>query len=294
MEETKGVPSEELGFGEILKLTFTYWGRKLPYFMLPYLLVSLVSMLIIFGTLAAVGFDVGVMLGISYVTPIPSPEVDWATQWQTILPTMMAGIIIAVIVTTFFSLIIEGMLVKYVADLHQGSEEPSLKDSFSHALSRFLPLLGATILLILIILGVVALGIGIIIAIIFAVAGTGNVFLIISAAIGAMIMLFVLIVVITTYFQVITQSIMLEDSGAVQSLKRSWYLVKGKWWKTFFLGIVIGIITGIIGGISGGIASLTDIVIVSMVISTIVNAIISPIEIVAFTLLFFDLKARKG
>jgi hypothetical protein len=62
MEETKVGSSEELGFVETLKLTFTYWARKLPYFMLPYLLFSLISILIIFGILAAVGFDLGFLI----------------------------------------------------------------------------------------------------------------------------------------------------------------------------------------------------------------------------------------
>jgi len=294
IEETKIGASEELGFAEVLKLTFTYWARKLPYFMLPYLLISLISTLIIFGTLAAVGFDLGFLLGVSYATDIPSPPIEWETQWQTILPTMFAGIATAILISVFFGLIIQGMLVKYAADLHQGVEEPSLKDSFSHALSRFLSLLGATILIILIILGIVAVGIGIMLAIILTSAGTGNILLIIAGALLGALIMAVLIIIITTYFRVITQSIMLEDSGAVESLKRSWHLVKGRWWLTFLLGIVIAIITGIIGAIGGAIASLTDILIVSMVISTIINAIISPIEIIAFTLWFFDLKAIKG
>ncbi|WP_287586278.1 DUF975 family protein [Candidatus Borrarchaeum sp.] len=210
---------------------------------------------------------------------------------------MFAGIATAILITAFFKLIIQGMLVKYTADLHQGVEKPSLKDSFSHALSRFLPLLGATLLMILIILGiVVAVGIGImhVLALIFTSAGTGNVLLIIAGVLIVLLIMIVLIIIITTYFRVITQSIMLEDSGAVQSLKRSWYLVKGRWWLTFLLGIVIAIVTGIIVAIGGAIASLADIFIVSMVISTIINAIISPIEIIAFTLWFFDLKAIKG
>ncbi len=294
LEKTKVGSSEELGFVEALKLTFTYWARKLPYFMLPYLLISLISILIIFGALAAFGFDLGFLLGVSYVTDIPSPPIDWATQWQTVLPTMFVGIAVAVLITVFFELLIEGMLVKYAADLHQGVEGPSLKDSLSHALSRFPSLLGATILIILIILGVVAVGIAIIFALIFALAGTGNILAIIAGVLLGVLIMVVLIIIITTYFTVAIQSIILEDSGAVQSLKRSWYLVKGKWWLTFILGIVIAIITGVVGAIGGAIASITTILIVSMVISTIINAIISPIEIIAFTLWFFNLKAIKG
>jgi len=52
-------------------------------------------------------------------------------------------------------------------------------------------------------------------------------------------------------------------------------------------------VSGIIGIIGGVFTSLTDIVIVSMIISTIFEAIISPIEIIAFTLLYFDLRTRK-
>jgi hypothetical protein len=262
--------------------------------MLPYLLISLISILIIFGILAAVGFDLGFLLGVSYVTDIPSPPIDWATQWQTVLPTMFVGIAVAVLITVFFELLIEAVLVKYAADLHQEVEELSLKDSFSHALSRFPSVLGATILIILIVLGIVAVGIAIIFGLIFALAGTGNVLAIIAGALIGVVIMVVLIIVITTYFTVAIQSVILEDSGAVQSLKRSWHLVKGKWWLTFILGIVIAIVTGIIGIVGGAIASITTILIVSMVISTIISAIISPIEIIAFTLWFFNLKAIKG
>ncbi|MGH7862983.1 MAG: hypothetical protein ACRENM_05145 [Candidatus Dormibacteraceae bacterium] len=38
-----------------------------------------------------------------------------------------------------------------------------------------------------------------------------------------------------------------EDLGAMESLGRSWSLVRGSWWRTFGLLLLVGVITGLIG-----------------------------------------------
>lgn len=92
-----------------------------------------------------------------------------------------------------------------------------------------------------------------------------------------------------------------REMGAVAAVKASFELVKGAWWWTFGVLIVVGMLSALlvlppaaiglvaaiaIGGVPGG---------VLLVVGTIVlNTIVYSFGALAGTLLFFDLRARRG
>jgi hypothetical protein len=98
-------------------------------------------------------------------------------------------------------------------------------------------------------------------------------------------------------------AMMAEDVGPIRGLGRSWYLVKGMWWRT--LGIILivivayividfallalfGVVTAIIPAIGtdarSGLATAA---------TTLVDALVAPLFPIVLTLLYFDLRVRK-
>jgi hypothetical protein len=96
--------------------------------------------------------------------------------------------------------------------------------------------------------------------------------------------------------------LIVEDKGAVDSLRRSWTLTTGYWWRVatiltvlviviVVLFLVIGIVAGIVAasmGSSGGISGL-----LIQVISLLGNALISPLYAAVLVAIYHDLKLRK-
>lgn len=98
----------------------------------------------------------------------------------------------------------------------------------------------------------------------------------------------------------LSQTIVLEGNGIGAASQRSRELVRGYWWKTLGLWLVVILLVAIIGGILGGI--FTAVVsgtgyetqrIATGVGRLIAGVLLTPIQIVATTLLFYDLKIRK-
>jgi hypothetical protein len=96
-------------------------------------------------------------------------------------------------------------------------------------------------------------------------------------------------------------AMMAEDLGPIKGMSRSWNLVRGMWWRTFgiilivlimrfFIGLALGFLFGLIAGlVTSGDVGLA----VVAVGTTILGALISPIVTIALVLLYFDLRVRK-
>ncbi len=84
-------------------------------------------------------------------------------------------------------------------------------------------------------------------------------------------------------------------------MARSWNLVKGQWWRTFgvilivlIMRFIIGIALGFMLGIIVGIVTSGDVRLAVVAVgTTILSALISPIVTIALVLLYFDLRVRK-
>ena len=98
-------------------------------------------------------------------------------------------------------------------------------------------------------------------------------------------------------------ALLAERIGPFRAVGRSWSLVKGNWWRTLGILIIVSILVGIIqsgiGLLFGGIAALVpglgdDIrAAVVTVVSALVNAIVGAITPIAVTMLYLDLRVRK-
>jgi hypothetical protein len=99
-------------------------------------------------------------------------------------------------------------------------------------------------------------------------------------------------------------AIMVEDLGARDGLRRSWRLVEGYWWRTLGLNILLAILNAIITGaptamIVGLIAlffrdmDFVTLSLVTAIVTALVTTIFVPLQLIATTLYYFDLRVRR-
>jgi hypothetical protein len=96
-------------------------------------------------------------------------------------------------------------------------------------------------------------------------------------------------------------AMMVEDIGPIRGFGRSWNLVRGSWWRTFGILLIVFILNLVISyalfilvavitsAASGGDFQLAS----AAVLTTLLGAAVSPIWPIAITLLYFDLRVRK-
>jgi hypothetical protein len=211
--------------------------------------------------------------------------------------------------------LITGALANAVARSYRG-EPVSILESYSLGWRRFLALVGAS--LATFVMSAVFLGIlfGCSFGLVFALAsriGTGSTangllsgILIAVLIVGA----FVLLLLATLYFYtrlvMTTQAIVIEGQGALGGIARSWRLIGGAFWRTLAITVLMYVLAYIIAGIPSAIVSfalqllsgnsldalLRNQIIVS-VIAQVGQIVVLPLQLVIFTLLYYDLRVRK-
>lgn len=146
--------------------------------------------------------------------------------------------------------------------------EIGIKEAYSRLLTRLFPLLGTILLS-------------------APVIGMGFLFFVIPGAI-----LWIL-------FAFIPQTVVIDGEGGISALKRSKYLVKGYFGKTFILLILIFVAVSLITGVvSFGIIKLLPFlgaygISLGMGAANVISVLLEPFKVAAMTLLYYDLRIRK-
>ena len=95
--------------------------------------------------------------------------------------------------------------------------------------------------------------------------------------------------------------LLLEDVRGRAALKRSRALVKGRWWPTLFVLILVGILTTVVQllflGLFAGVVSVSDNEVAQAVAEAVAqiagSALTTPLSAAVLTVLYFDLRVRK-
>ncbi len=107
-------------------------------------------------------------------------------------------------------------------------------------------------------------------------------------------------------FLFIPHAVVLDGEGALGSLKRSYTLTSGYWWRTFGIYFVVMLVVSIVIYllsllgilIDKGLTTVPGItldfgIVVKSMVTTMVSLIINPITLIAQVLLYYDLRIRK-
>jgi hypothetical protein len=103
----------------------------------------------------------------------------------------------------------------------------------------------------------------------------------------------------------VPQAIVIEKKGVIDSLQRSWQLVRGSFWRVFGIVIVISLLIQTLilvptSSLSAGIGFVfstpeTFVIRQSLltIISYLLQTVVLPFNLIAYTLLYYDLRVRK-
>ena len=96
----------------------------------------------------------------------------------------------------------------------------------------------------------------------------------------------------------------IENVGLIAAMGRSWRLVQGRWWRTFFIVLLVFVLNYVVSAALGAFLYLGQILL-TIVLSPflalaiyeggviLVSALINPILLIAIVLIYFDLRVRK-
>lgn len=173
-----------------------------------------------------------------------------------------------IVVSAVIGVLANGALVHGVSR-HFLGRSVYIQQSLAYAWARFLPLLGTVLL------------------VVFA--------LIIPAALSFFLIGLPFLVFLVIIWLFGMQTVVIEQRTPVEALRRSWQIIRGSWWRVFL--ITLGLILMLIGlGILMGLVLLAAAEIAGMLatlLGALLSALITPILSIAFTILYFDLRARK-
>ncbi len=96
--------------------------------------------------------------------------------------------------------------------------------------------------------------------------------------------------IVGVFFAVAVPAFIIERTGAVDSMSRSWRLVRGHWWHTFGVILVAAILAGIVNGILGAIGGSNFFL--YWIFTAIGQSITAPFVALVAVILYIDLRAR--
>jgi hypothetical protein len=248
-------PQHELTIGEIITQTFSLYSEKFVQYLIPFLIAGAVTGLI--------------SMAINYAVPIPTlaqpPSnpttqelADWISQFWNFLAIVLANAILIGILGWIISQVTQGISVKYASDTLE-KNQANLQTSFNFTMSKLLSLVTASIITgILIIIGLFA----------FVIPG----------------------IILLIIFSLVVPTIIIENTGALESLSRSRLLVSNRWLKTFELLLILYIIISIVSALMSVIS--IPFGPVSTIVSSILAALIQPILPIGLTLYYYSMVAR--
>lgn len=284
------IPLRPLSFGEVLESAFrvlrfnprTIFG--LSFVVLA--VTTVVGLALVFG-LSSVLLD-----GQDLLTTSPTGGVPGELGLQ--LNSMLLSFV------TFF---LSGILIVPIAEAALG-RRLTAGESWRRIKGRLLPLLGYLLISALILVALVVPAVAAIVAAVLSESGVTIAF----TVIGVLIALLALYAWITVSLCLAPAAIVLEQVGPITAIKRSFRLIRGAFWRTFGLLVVVTLITSIIAGmLMGGVmiavalllfagegnpAAAFAYIAVTSVMTALVSTIVQPLSSAVNALIYLDRRFR--
>jgi hypothetical protein len=102
-------------------------------------------------------------------------------------------------------------------------------------------------------------------------------------------------VYIVPHLYLVPQVIVLERRGVVDSIRRSWFLVRGFYWHVVGLVFLVSLMVGVVSLIIAGVVAVVTLgnPVLQTGLTGIIGLLLQPISLGATTLLYFDQRVRK-
>ena len=245
-----------------------------------------------------VGFDIfDPPATLDTTTVVPTPSLDQVMGimgpiWLSVLVTIVAGTLTTVAVA------------HAVMRLRLG-QTATVRATFGAVLRRLGPILLALAAYTLALLGLVLLAfVAFVVPLSLApdAAAGGPLAFLAVLALAAVLVLTVFISIRWTFWQ---QAIILDGSGPLGSLGRSWRLVAGSTWRVIGYVVLFGLAAGILQGVLSQVGLIAVSAIAGLVpqqvelvlrfaVSSLATLLLAPVVPVAMTMLYLDIRVRRG
>jgi Membrane domain of glycerophosphoryl diester phosphodiesterase len=196
--------------------------------------------------------------------------------------------------------LLTGLLVIAVSDAVLG-RRPSIGEVWQRAKGRLWALLGVTVLVLLVVFGLVALCLlpGILLAVADS-GGVAAVLLILFGALAALVLSFW--IAIRLLFA--PPTVLLERTGVFASIRRSWRLVGGSWWRCFGIWLLAQVLGSVLSGVlqfpllilaavAGGGGAGAVVIALTILASVVARTLVAPFSAAILALLYIDLRMRR-
>ena len=260
-----GLRLRPLPLSELADETFRIYRRRFP-LMFGLSLILLVPLLAI-QLLTGQGRQQGAAFGLLRHLGDPSAVNQYAlTTGSTDPAVLIIGSILVLVITLALAPLTTGALIQAALDAIEGVPS-SLTGVLRRTLSRYPALTGVML-----------------------------------ALFGASLVALCLVGIWALVGWLVAIPVLLEERvGPGGALARSWHLIRGRWWRTFGILVVLYLLVSVVSttvssfiflilalpGLSNEVVGTA-----AIVVSTLVNAVLAPVWAVAITLIYFDLRVR--
>ncbi len=225
-------------------------------------------------------------------------EVDVAAELTALASGGVAQLVPA-LVAGFLQVLASGLFIVLVGAAVLGRRLDA-SQTWASLRPRMLPLVGVTLLISLGGLVAVALMVGVIVALVFAIAEGAIIPGLLIAVCGTSALVYAYV-----KLSLASPALVMEGVGVVTSMKRSWVLVRRSWWRVLGILILSAIITSLLTTVvtvpitlvatlvSGFSESLVPTVLASGVATLVAGIITLPFSAAVTGLLYIDLRMRR-
>ena len=301
------IPLRPLSIGEIISGAFESLRANPRAMFLPSLIVLTAT-----GVLSAVMNYLGTSLLFSRLGVIlDSSDV----QVSRILPVFMgsfASQIVGALLTALATTILTGLLIVAVSRSVLG-RIATPGEVWERTRGRILPLIGQTLLitLITVIADTIILVIGIVLIAVIATSimgpdpGAGAIIATVLVALALTVLVLIAAVFLIVRLSLAPAALMLENTGVVEGIGRSWALTRGSFWRVLGILALAGLITGLVTGtLSFGLGMVFGIIsvglpatqpfvsAVTVLLTSILSALVLPFTAAVTALTYIDLRRR--
>lgn len=301
------IPLRPLSIGEIISGAFESLRANPRAMFLPSLIVLTAT-----GALSAVLNYLGTSFLLSRVDDLLNSS---DVRISGILPVFMgsfASQMVGALLTALATTILTGLLIVAVSRSVLG-RIATPGEVWERTRGRILPLIGQTLLitLITVIADAIIVVIGIVLIVIIAASvtgpdpGAGAIVITLLAALALTVIVFIAAAFLVVRLSLAPAALMLENTGVVEGIGRSWALTRGSFWRVLGILVLAGLITGLVTGtlsfglgmvlgvISVGLPAAQPLVsAVTVLLTSVLSALVLPFTAAVTALTYIDLRMR--
>ena len=301
------IPLRPLSIGEIISGAFESLRANPRAMFLPSLIVLTAT-----GALSAVLNYLGASFLLSRVDDLLNSS---DVRISGILPVFMgsfASQMVGALLTALATTILTGLLIVAVSRSVLG-RIATPGEVWERTRGRILPLIGQTLLitLITIVADIIILVIGVVLIVIIAASvtgpdpGAGAIVITLLAALALTVIVFIAAAFLVVRLSLAPAALMLENTGVVEGIGRSWALTRGSFWRVLGILVLAGLITGLVTGtLSFGLGMVFGVVpvglpaaqplvsAVTVLLTSVLSALVLPFTAAVTALTYIDLRMR--